>query len=114
MSQDRPFATLTDAELYARLDLTEDQQRQVAGKRGPTAKRIQSLLDGIAAQLKERLIERGLPPSVPDADYIAARVVEFDRDFPIPKIEHDSSSLTGTSRAHEAGVGVCAVGNVDL
>lgn len=49
--------------------------------------------------------------SVPDADYIAAKVAEFDRDFPIPRTDPQPPILTSASRVHEGGEFVCSEGN---
>lgn len=62
-------------------------------------------------ELRDDLARREMPPSVPDADYIAAKVAEFDRDFPIPRIDAQPPILTSASRVHGACGMVCSEGN---
>ena len=48
---DRPFATLSDAELDARIAANRDQQSKVAGERNAAAKRVLALLKETMAYL---------------------------------------------------------------
>lgn len=69
-SPDRPFATLTDAELDARIAANHEQQEKVSGERNQAAKRVLALLRQTMAHLVNERNGRG----------------DFETDFPIPRI----------------------------
>lgn len=50
-SPDRPFATLSDAELDARIAANHEQQEKVSGERNQAAKRVLALLRQTMAHL---------------------------------------------------------------
>lgn len=50
-SPDRPFATLTDAELDARIAANHEQQAKVSGERNQAARRVLVLLRQTMAHL---------------------------------------------------------------